>query len=323
MQASDRLGGHIVQGHVDGVGDGRSRSRRTASPAASASASPPELLRYAVDKGSITLSGVSLTVADLGEDLGRGFADPRDPGADEPWRAAAGRQAERRVRHRGEVRGAVAGTIRWKGASVSQMTETENKDRRRDRGGGEPVLDDRGSDRGDPPRPHGRRLRRRGPRERGRPGDGGAVRHARGGQLHGQGGARADLPGADRRALRTARPEPDGGQERGAAADRLHGHDRGRRRGQHRDLRPRPRPHDPGRDRPQLRPARHRRPRPHVPAAGQRGRRARAHRPHRGQRRPRPPRRPHPGRRDLRGDERRRHDGPRPRPGPLLRASTA
>ena len=40
-------------------------------------------------------------------------------------------------------------------------------------------------------------------------------------------------------------------------------------------------------------PARDRRPRPHVPAAGQGGRRARAHRPHRGQRRPRPPRRPH------------------------------
>ena len=68
-------------------------------------------------------------------------------------------------------------------------------------------------------------------------------------------------------------------------------------------------------------PRRHRRPRPHVPAAGQGRRRAGAHRPHRGQRRPRPPRRPHPGRRDLRGDERRRHDGPRPRPGPLLRAA--
>ena len=58
-------------------------------------------------------------------------------------------------------------------------------------------------------------------------------------------------------------------------------------------LRPRPGPHDPGGDRPRIRAARHRRPRPHVPAAGQRGRRAGAHRPHRGQRRPRPPRRPH------------------------------
>jgi len=66
MQASDRLGGHIVQGHVDGVGavesvaaDGFARRLRIALG--------PELLRYAVDKGSITLGGVSLTVVGLGE----------------------------------------------------------------------------------------------------------------------------------------------------------------------------------------------------------------------------------------------------------------
>jgi riboflavin synthase len=66
MKAGDRLGGHIVQGHVDGVGtvvltadDGFARRVRVELP--------PELLRYVVDKGSITLSGVSLTVAELGE----------------------------------------------------------------------------------------------------------------------------------------------------------------------------------------------------------------------------------------------------------------
>jgi riboflavin synthase len=66
MRAGDRLGGHIVQGHVDGVGtvasvedDGFARRIRVDLPA--------ELLRYVVDKGSITLSGVSLTVAELGE----------------------------------------------------------------------------------------------------------------------------------------------------------------------------------------------------------------------------------------------------------------
>jgi riboflavin synthase len=66
MKAGDRLGGHIVQGHVDGVGtvtsaedDGFARRIRVELP--------PELLRYVVDKGSITLSGVSLTVADLGD----------------------------------------------------------------------------------------------------------------------------------------------------------------------------------------------------------------------------------------------------------------
>lgn len=66
MQPSDRLGGHIVQGHVDGVGtiaaieeDGFARRIRVELPA--------ELLRYAVDKGSITLSGVSVTIANLGD----------------------------------------------------------------------------------------------------------------------------------------------------------------------------------------------------------------------------------------------------------------
>ncbi len=67
MKASDRLGGHIVQGHADGVGevasveeDGFARRLRLALA--------PDLLRYVVEKGSIALDGVSLTVAALGED---------------------------------------------------------------------------------------------------------------------------------------------------------------------------------------------------------------------------------------------------------------
>ena len=66
MKAGDRLGGHIVQGHVDGVGevasvddDGFARRVRITLPT--------QLLQFIVDKGSITLSGVSLTVADLGD----------------------------------------------------------------------------------------------------------------------------------------------------------------------------------------------------------------------------------------------------------------
>lgn len=66
MKAGDRFGGHIVQGHADGVGtvtavreDGFSRRLRLTLPT--------QLLRYVVDKGSVTLSGVSLTVAELGE----------------------------------------------------------------------------------------------------------------------------------------------------------------------------------------------------------------------------------------------------------------
>ncbi len=66
LKASDRLGGHIVQGHVDGVGevvsvdeDGFARRLRMALD--------PELLPYAVEKGSIALDGASLTIAALGE----------------------------------------------------------------------------------------------------------------------------------------------------------------------------------------------------------------------------------------------------------------
>lgn len=66
MRASDRLGGHIVQGHVDGVGevvaveeDGFARRLRVKLA--------PELIHYAIAQGSVALDGVSLTVADLGE----------------------------------------------------------------------------------------------------------------------------------------------------------------------------------------------------------------------------------------------------------------
>ena len=66
MKASDRLGGHIVQGHADGVAkvlsieeDGFARRLRVSLG--------PDLLRYVVEKGSIALSGVSLTVSALGE----------------------------------------------------------------------------------------------------------------------------------------------------------------------------------------------------------------------------------------------------------------
>jgi riboflavin synthase len=67
LRASDRLGGHVVQGHVDGVAeatevreDGFSRRLRVATEA--------PLLRYVVERGSIALDGVSLTVAALGQD---------------------------------------------------------------------------------------------------------------------------------------------------------------------------------------------------------------------------------------------------------------
>ena len=67
LRASDRLGGHVVQGHVDGTGtvaalteDGFARRVRIDAP--------DDVLRYVVQKGSIAVDGVSLTVAALDSD---------------------------------------------------------------------------------------------------------------------------------------------------------------------------------------------------------------------------------------------------------------
>ncbi len=65
LRATDRLGGHVVQGHVDGLGtiaraedDGFARRIEIEAP--------DQLLRYIVEKGSVAVDGVSLTVTELG-----------------------------------------------------------------------------------------------------------------------------------------------------------------------------------------------------------------------------------------------------------------
>jgi riboflavin synthase len=67
LRAADRLGGHVVQGHVDAIGvvdavrdDGFARVVTIAAG--------PDLLRYVVEKGSIAVDGVSLTVARVDDD---------------------------------------------------------------------------------------------------------------------------------------------------------------------------------------------------------------------------------------------------------------
>jgi riboflavin synthase len=62
MRLGDRLDGHLVQGHVDGVGHVRA-VRPEGESAVLEVAAPTALLRYVVEKGSITVDGVSLTVA--------------------------------------------------------------------------------------------------------------------------------------------------------------------------------------------------------------------------------------------------------------------
>jgi riboflavin synthase len=69
LRASDRLGGHIVQGHVDGTAE-VAGVREDGFAKRVELAVSPELARYVVEHGSVTLDGVSLTVAALTE---RGF----------------------------------------------------------------------------------------------------------------------------------------------------------------------------------------------------------------------------------------------------------
>ena len=67
LRAGEPLGGHYVQGHVDGVGRVRSIEDEGEGHRVWIEA-PREILRYCVEKGSIAVEGVSLTVAELGDD---------------------------------------------------------------------------------------------------------------------------------------------------------------------------------------------------------------------------------------------------------------
>jgi riboflavin synthase len=66
LAAHGRLGGHIVQGHVDGVG-AITGAREDGFARVLTISADPELLRYVVEKGSIAVDGVSLTVARVDE----------------------------------------------------------------------------------------------------------------------------------------------------------------------------------------------------------------------------------------------------------------
>jgi len=73
VRLSDRLGGHIVQGHVDGVGEIAERVVLADGSTRVAVSAPDTVLRYVVEKGSIAVDGVSLTVAGV-DDKGFEFA---------------------------------------------------------------------------------------------------------------------------------------------------------------------------------------------------------------------------------------------------------
>jgi riboflavin synthase len=70
VRLNERIGGHLVAGHVDGIGVIRSR-HQDANAIILAIEAPQHILRYCVVKGSITVDGISLTINDVNE---KGFS---------------------------------------------------------------------------------------------------------------------------------------------------------------------------------------------------------------------------------------------------------
>jgi riboflavin synthase len=68
VRLADRLGGHLVQGHVDAAGTVRGREPQPDASELFRFDAPDEVLRYVVHKGSITVDGISLTVAAVDDD---------------------------------------------------------------------------------------------------------------------------------------------------------------------------------------------------------------------------------------------------------------
>lgn len=68
LRVGDRLGGHLVQGHVDATGTVRARDPQPDGSVLIGFTAPPEVMRYVVHKGSVTVDGISLTVAAVATD---------------------------------------------------------------------------------------------------------------------------------------------------------------------------------------------------------------------------------------------------------------
>jgi riboflavin synthase len=68
LRLSDRVGGHLVQGHVDAVGRIAARTPLPDESSRFTFSAPPDVLRYVVEKGSVAVDGISLTVTAVDSD---------------------------------------------------------------------------------------------------------------------------------------------------------------------------------------------------------------------------------------------------------------
>jgi riboflavin synthase len=68
LRLADRVGGHLVQGHVDAVGRIAARTPLPDESSRFTFSAPPDVLRYVVEKGSVAVDGISLTVTAVDSD---------------------------------------------------------------------------------------------------------------------------------------------------------------------------------------------------------------------------------------------------------------
>ena len=129
LALGDRLGGHLVLGHVDGVGIVRAATRRGIALEVRVSL-PPELQGYVAAKGSIAVDGISLTVTDVtDEDFGLGLI-PHTLAQTTLRSVSAGRrvnlEADVLARYvRGALLAGVGGGARWGTGGVAAGGLTE------------------------------------------------------------------------------------------------------------------------------------------------------------------------------------------------------
>ncbi len=111
MAVDGRFGGHVVQGHVDGVGTLSARATLPDGSTRMTFTPPRALLRYVVEKGSITVDGISLTVASLDDAAGdvRRRRHPAHPVRHHARAQAARRPGQPRGRRARQVRRAAPG----------------------------------------------------------------------------------------------------------------------------------------------------------------------------------------------------------------------
>ena len=136
----DELGGHLVSGHVDGVGEALSATPEHGSTRWSFRV-PPGLARFIAVKGSIAVDGVSLTVNEVSEDTFGVNIIPHTASVTSFGSLRPGRRGEHRDRHAGALRRAAGGV---------QVNVAEPEDRR---AVAIPLLRRR-ADRGSAQRPH-------------------------------------------------------------------------------------------------------------------------------------------------------------------------